>query len=96
MPSPGHTASEYQLFRAQTKDGAREVNGEAALRARKLLGLGGGDGLAFSTLLDHSFDLGARAPLRMLRKGEYVLVPPGLIVAGQVVSTSDVYTFAVD
>ena len=96
VPSSGHATSEYQLFRAETKDGWREVSGEVALRAGKLLGLSGGDGVSLTTLLDHSFDLGARAPLRTLRKGEYVLVSPGLIVAGQMLGTSHVYTFGVD
>jgi hypothetical protein len=93
---PGRSASEYQIIRGDARDEWREFRVEAALRAGKLLGLGGAEDIALLVQTDKTFDLGVRVRLTSLRAGEYAIVPAEILTAGQVRLASKVYTFAIE
>jgi hypothetical protein len=88
--------SEYRLLRAEENDDWREFRVEAALSGSVLLGLSGGEKYNIGMELDRSFDLGVRVKLGSLRKGEYGLIPPGLVQDGQLTPVGHIYTFTVD
>lgn len=93
---PGLSASEYRLLRAEGNDDWRDFRIGAAFSGGTLLGLGTAEKYEVTFDVDKSFDLGVRFRLGILRKGEYGLVPPGLIEGGQVTPVGRVYTFTVD
>jgi hypothetical protein len=94
--SPGASASRYQLLKAEVKRDWREFRAEAALHDDRLLGLGAPSGQSLVFERDKTFDLGVRLILTSLQKGEYGLVPPGVIVGGKVLPAGRIYTFSLE
>ena len=96
VAAPSHSAAEFQLVKAETKDDSREIHTHAALRGGKLTGVDSGGSTPLMAVADPNFDLGVRILVGSLRKGEYAILPPGLIVNGQPTDWTESFTFGVD
>ena len=90
------SASGYQLLRGEIKQEWREFRAEAALRNGKLIGLSSSEQAAFAVHVDAEFDLGIRWFLKGLPKGEYGLVPAGIMTGGHVMPRGRIYTFSIN
>jgi len=86
----------YQLLRGEIKQEGREFRAEAAVRNGKLIGLGSAEQAVLQADVDAEFDLGIRWFLRSLPKGEYALVPPGILTGGHVIARGKIYTFTIE
>jgi hypothetical protein len=91
---PGTSASEYLVLRGAEKDDTREFRAEGAVRNGALLGLSGKPFVSAPT--DATFDLGVRVLLGSLPRGEYGVVPPGVVSGGRVISHGTIYTFRIE
>jgi hypothetical protein len=94
VASPGTSAAQYQILRAAEKDDLREFRADAAVRNGVLLGLSGKPPV--TAAVDGSFDLGVRVLLGSLARGEYGVVPPGLLSGGRVREQGTIYTFRIE
>jgi hypothetical protein len=91
---PNGRGSDYQLLQGEVDESGRKFVGEGVLRAGKLLGLSSPHILPIT--LDNTYDLGVRVRLGGLRKGEYGLVPPGVVSDGRVPTQGRIHTFTVE